>query len=264
MFIPNDKNFKKDEFAAILSDFDQISLAEMENVQLMNRTDTKFVFNLNLLSEILQKLSLHYRVLNVKGNNISNYNTLYYDTDDFLFYNHHHCGKGNRSKVRNRTYVQSHLHFFEVKNKNNKEVTIKKRIKIIDDTPQINQESLEFYHDNAIINDADLKPKLWVNYARITLVNKNQAERLTLDLNLHFVNNANGSIKYLSNIVIAELKQEHKIKSIFINLMKSYSIKELSISKYCLGVINLFEDVRQNNFKPKILTLNKIISHELY
>ncbi|MFZ4399470.1 MAG: polyphosphate polymerase domain-containing protein [Bacteroidales bacterium] len=261
MSTQNDNNFVTDEFTAILTGFDQISLNEMDNVQLMNRTDTKYVFNITLLPDILKKLAFHYRVLNVNENNISNYKTLYYDTDDFLFYNHHRCGKGNRCKVRYRTYIQSNLHFFEVKNKNNKEITIKKRIKLIGDSPQINDESLAFYQHNAIINDVNLEPKLWANYSRITLVNKTQAERLTLDLNLFFNNDT--QCKYLNNIVIAELKQERRIKSAFTEIMKSYAIKTLSISKYCLGVINLYPDLKQNNFKPKILTLNKI-SHEIY
>ncbi|MEI6696665.1 MAG: polyphosphate polymerase domain-containing protein [Bacteroidota bacterium] len=261
MSTPNDNTFVMDDYSALLSGFDQISLAEMDNVQLMSRTDTKFVFNLEFFPEILQKLRTHYRVLNVDGNNISNYNTLYYDTDDFKFYMHHHCGKGNRSKVRKRTYVESQLQFFEVKNKNNKEITIKKRIRIMDNSPQLDEASLAFYHENAMVNDADLKPKLWVNYARITLVNKHQAERLTLDLMLQFKNE--NTTKHLNNIVIAELKQEKRCKSVFNEVIKQYSIRELSISKYCLGVISLYQNVKQNNFKPKLLTLKKII-HELY
>ncbi|NVN95677.1 MAG: polyphosphate polymerase domain-containing protein [Bacteroidetes bacterium] len=261
MSIQNDSQFAMNEYGSILSGFDQITLTEMDNVQLMSRMDTKFVFNLELFPEILQKLALNYRVLNVNGHNITDYHTLYYDTDDFLFYNHHRCGKGNRSKVRYRTYVQSDLHFFEIKNKNNKDITFKTRLKIIEDSPQINKKSLAFYHNNALINDADLKPKLWANYARITLVNKTQTERLTLDLNLHFKND--NATKYMSNIVIAELKQEKRCKSAFTEIIKSYAIKELSISKYCLGVINLYQNVKQNNFKPKLLTLKKI-NHELY
>jgi len=261
MSTQNDNIFGMDELKNILTCFDQITLSEMDNVQLMSRTDTKFVFNLKLLPVILQQLKTHYRVLNVNGLNINNYQTLYYDTDDFMFYNHHQCGKGNRCKVRYRTYVQSELHFFEVKNKNNKEITTKKRIKINEDTPQISEKSLNFYHNTAIINDADLKPKLWANYSRITLVNKNMTERLTLDLQLHYKNET--TIKYINNIVIAELKQERKTKSAFNDIINPYCIRELSISKYCLGVVNLFQNIRQNNFKPKLLTLKKI-SHEHY
>ncbi len=245
----------------LLYSFDQITLAEMDNVQLMSRTDTKFVFNANLLPELLQKLKQNYRVLNVDGVNVNEYKTLYYDTDEFMFYHQHQCGKGNRCKVRQRTYVQSDLHFFEVKNKNNKDVTVKKRIKTPENSPDINSKAMDFYHNNAIVNDADLKPKLWVNYARITLVNKNQPERLTLDLNLNFENE--NQLKFVKNIVIAELKQERRTKSIFTELMSANNVREFSLSKYCLGIVSLFPEVKQNNFKSKLLTLKKI-SHEAF
>jgi hypothetical protein len=261
MFTPNDNSFVMDEYSSILSGFEQISLSEMDNVQLMSRIDTKYVFNIHLLNKILQELQPYYNILNIKGHNYTDYQTLYYDTDDFLFYKHHHAGKGNRSKVRCRTYVQSQIHFFEIKNKNNKEITIKKRIKICDDISSMNTEKMDFYHKNAFINDAELKPKFWVDYTRITLVNKTQPERLTIDINLNFKNESTS--KYMNNIVIAELKQEKRKNSIFVEVIKSYSIRELSISKYCLGVINLYQNVKQNNFKSKLLTLRKI-SHELY
>jgi len=248
-------------FRNLLSTFDQITLSEMDNVKLMSRTDTKFVFNIELLPEILQKLQAHYRVLNVSGVNISDYQTLYYDTDDFLFYNQHQCGKANRCKVRHRTYVQSDLHFFEVKNKNNKEVTTKKRIKTHEDTAIISDKSMDFYRNTAIVNDADLKPKLLVNYSRITLVNKNQPERLTLDLNLHFENDEH--TKEYNDLVIAELKQERRTRSVFMEVISAHSIREFSISKYCLGIACLYDNVKKNNLKPKLLTLKKI-SHEIF
>jgi hypothetical protein len=244
----------------LLSSFGQITLSEMDNVQLMSRTDTKFVFNTKLLPELLQELKQNYRVLNVDGVNVNDYKTLYYDTDEFMFYHQHQCGKGNRCKVRQRTYVQSDLHFFEVKNKNNKEVTVKKRIKTPENTLDINSKAMDFYHNNAIVNDADLKPKLWVNYARITLVNKHQPERLTLDLNLNFEND--DQIKFVQNIVIAELKQERRTKSVFTELMSANEVREFSLSKYCLGIVSLYPEVKQNNFKSKLLTLKKIC-HEI-
>jgi hypothetical protein len=256
MSTPNDNLFEFELYETILSAFDQITLSEMDNVKLMSRTDTKFVFNLELLPKIMQKLSPYYRVLNVDGININDYQTLYYDTDEFLFFHQHQCGKANRSKVRYRTYVQSDLHYFEVKNKNNKEITSKKRIKAIEDETQISEKSLAFYHKHAIINDADLKPKFWVNYSRITLVNKTQPERLTLDLNLEFKNE--DSAKNYNVMVIAELKQERRSKSVFVDVIRSHSIREFSISKYCLGVVNLFQNVKQNNFKSKLLTIKKI------
>ena len=113
-----------------LDSFDPISLSEMDDVTLMNRADTKFVFSITTLLKVIHKLSYHYRVLEIKGVRLSAYQSLYFDTDDFQFYHQHHNGKTNRNKVRYREYIDSNLSFLEVKRKNNKGKTIKKRIQV--------------------------------------------------------------------------------------------------------------------------------------
>jgi hypothetical protein len=101
-----------------------------------------------------------------------------------------------------------------------------------------------------------LEAKLWVNYSRITLVNKNSPERVTIDLDLTFKNKEQNQL--IQNLVIAEVKQDKAVTSTFIKLMKKHHIREGSISKYCFGVISLFEKIKHNNFKSKIIALNKI------
>ncbi len=117
------------ELAAVLKTFTPITLAEMEGVELMDRTDTKYIFNISQLPGVLENLSQYYKLLNVNGVNENKYKTLYFDTPDFQLYMDHHNGRTNRYKVRYRQYVDSGLVFFEIKNKNNKERTIKSRIK---------------------------------------------------------------------------------------------------------------------------------------
>ena len=101
----------------ILSAFKPISLKEMDNVKLLNRTDTKFIFNYSLFNTILSNIKSDYKILTIKNKNIAAYRTLYFDTDHFRFYNNHHNKKGNRYKVRIRKYIDSNLCFLEIKNK---------------------------------------------------------------------------------------------------------------------------------------------------
>ena len=61
------------------------------------------------------------------GKLIHDYKSLYYDTEDWKFYLDHHNGRVNRNKIRFREYVGSKLTFLEIKLKNNKGKTIKKR-----------------------------------------------------------------------------------------------------------------------------------------
>ena len=92
----------------------------MDQVTLLNRIDTKFVFEQGLLEKVLQEIKPHYRVLDIDGVRLNSYRSIYFDTEDFKFYYEHHNGKKNRSKVRYREYIDSGLCFLEVKKKNNK------------------------------------------------------------------------------------------------------------------------------------------------
>ncbi len=229
----------------------------MDSVKLMDRTDTKFVFNIDILSAVLNEAKTFYKILDVEGNRISRYKTLYFDTQNFDLYNKHHSGKLNRYKVRHRTYVESSLGFLEVKFKNNKGRTLKTRIKELS-VPDIKQgKAFEFLQKMLPFNPQDLIPKIWINYSRITLVNKTSAERLTLDLNLEF--ERDGQKKILNKLVIAEVKQDSKVASPFISIMRANHVRQGSISKYCFGVASSFSEVKKNNFKQKLSNVNKII-----
>ena len=228
----------------------------MDSVKLMDRTDTKFVFNFSELEAVLNEAKAHYKILDISGRRMSRYKTLYFDTENFTLYNQHHCGKLNRYKVRHRTYVESNIGFLEVKFKNNKGRTLKTRIKE-NKVPDITTgSSLEFLTRLLPFDPLILLPKIWINYSRITLVNKLSAERLTLDLNLEF--EENGRSKLLNKLVIAEVKQDSKVSSPFISMMRAKHIGEGAISKYCFGVATMFSQVKKNNFKPKLTIINKI------
>ncbi|MBC7695878.1 MAG: polyphosphate polymerase domain-containing protein [Burkholderiales bacterium] len=230
----------------------------MDGVKLMDRTDTKFTFNIRNLSSILEAAKVDYRILDVEGNRISRYKTLYFDTQNFKLYNQHHSGKLNRYKIRHRTYLESNLGFLEIKFKNNKGRTLKTRIKEIDVPDLKTGKAFDFLKKILPFDPLILLPKLWVNYSRITLVNKTSAERLTLDLNLEF--EKDGKKRNLNELVIAEVKQDSKILSPFVAIMKNSHIRQGSISKYCFGVASSFSEVKKNNFKLKLLNVNKIIN----
>ncbi len=85
-----------------LNKFETITLSEMDDVKLMSRTDTKFIFNFSRLPEFLEKLSRFYKVLLIDGNLIHDYKSLYFDTEDRKFYIEHHNRRVNRNKIRFR------------------------------------------------------------------------------------------------------------------------------------------------------------------
>ena len=243
------------EINNLLETFAPITLAEMDEVKLMNRTDTKFVFERSLLPEILELLSSSYQVLSVENKRISEYKTLYFDTIDFQFYMDHHNGKENRFKARIRNYVESDLFFLEIKNKV-KGRTAKSRIRLDDFEMELGNRS-QNYIEEVIGKGTELEAKLWNGFHRITLVQVESTERLTLDLGLNF--SWNDEEKKFDHIVIAELKQERANRaSLFYSLMKKNQIRPSGMSKYCVGVISLFGDIKYNVFKEKLLLIDKL------
>lgn len=234
----------------------------MDNVKLMDRTDTKFTFKFSQLAEILQEVKEQYRILEVEGKRISRYETLYYDTHNLNLYSRHHNGELNRYKIRHRTYVESNIGFLEVKFKNNKGRTLKERIKKRD-TPKNNwdNDSDVFLTQKLPFSPQVLTPVIWINYSRVTLVNRFSAERLTLDLNLEF--KTDNQCKVMEGLVIAEVKQEKRKPSPFLNAMKKFHIREGSISKYCMGIALCYNNIKKNNFKAKLFSLKQILNHDL-
>ena len=242
----------------IIQQFRPISLKEMDGVELMNRTDTKFVVSLDELLSILEEVKTIYRILEVNGVRFSRYETLYYDTDDFLFYKRHHNGKRNRWKIRKRSYVESSLSFLELKFKTNRGRTQKQRTAIPDISLALNSDEESFIGRKAGL-DLDLIPQLKNGFTRLTLVEPDLPERITIDLELSF--EWNEIAKDLKQIVIVEVKQENRNRiSPFVQALKKRHIREISLSKYCLGVAMLVPFVKKNNFKEKLIKVNKLES----
>jgi len=236
--------------------FDPISLTEMDAVKLMNRTDTKFVFPLSTLIKILPKLQKHYKILEIDGARLNAYRSLYFDTEDFQFYHQHHNGKTNRNKVRFREYIDSGLTFLEVKRKNNKGKTVKKRIKVKEISKSLEGSNLDFVN-KVTGTKMSLEPKHWNKFSRITFVHKRRKERLTIDVNFRF-ENINSTKNNFGDIIIAEVKQvKRNLSSNFIRILKEERIYPFRISKYCMATAILFPQLKMNNFKRKYLHLDK-------
>jgi hypothetical protein len=228
----------------------------MDEVKLMNRADTKFVFSPNLLNKVLPHLQKYYRVLEIDGVRLSAYQSLYYDTEDFLFYNQHHNGKTNRNKVRFREYTDSGLCFLEVKKKNNKGKTIKKRIKVAQIAENLTGDSKAFVN-KVIGQEHHLVPRHWNSFKRLTLVHKTAKERLTMDVDFQFKDMKKSGM--IEGMIIAEVKQERMSRSSdFMRIIKEHGVRPFRISKYCMATASLYPQLKRNNFKRKFLHLNKL------
>lgn len=249
-----------DDLNKLVASFEPISLAEMDSVKLMNRVDTKFLICNSQLNVLLHKALEDYRVVEIDGLRITPYSTIYFDTEDARMYMMHHNGKLNRYKIRMRSYVNSGISFLEIKKKNNKGRTSKKRIGI---TPtqfelmDLEQTGHEFIHK--IFNENfSLVPQLQILFHRITLVDKSLTERVTLDTQLSFQNMADGESQSVDGLVIVEMKQDGANSSHFKKYLDGLRINSASMSKYCMGMVMVNSNFKSNRFKNKIRKINKI------
>lgn len=155
-----------------------------------------------------------------------------------------------------RKYVDSNLTFIEIKKKNGKGETDKFRKEIADFEIELSQITKDFIY-KITQKKLDLEPSLWNNFNRITLVNLANQERVTIDVNLSF--SIDNQEKLYDKLVVIELKQAKfdRTSEVF-KVLKSYSCNPYSISKYCVGAVNLYQDLKYNLLKKKLLKIQKI------
>ena len=235
---------------------DPITLAEMDSVSLMNRVDTKYVLCEKDLEKLLGGIQTQYRVLSIEQTRLSPYNTLYFDSPALDCFIQHHNGKLNRRKFRMREYQSTGVCFLEVKFKNNKGRTQKNRIQIPAIDENFTDDATTFLR-SLVGSDMHLTPQVWTSFSRITLVDRNLRERVTLDCDLSF--RSGDQVRDWPGLMIAEIKQESdNRRSLVREQLRRQGVRPLRVSKYCLGSMILKPELKSNRFKEKILAINKI------
>ena len=245
---------------SILSTFAPISLEQMSGVKLMNRTDTKFVTNKDKLRQLLQLAQHDYYVQEIDGERNLEYDTTYFDTTQFDMYNQHQWGHTNRQKIRFRTYCISGLQFMEVKTKNNHGRTKKKRIEVGD--MDLRDSEKRLFLDKHLRYGVDtLQPALHNHFSRITLVNKEKTERLTIDSALRFHNLLSDEELDMGSLVIIELKRDGLVFSPVLEMLRQLRIQPHGFSKYCMGsALTGYDHLAVNRFKRKLIEVGKLVN----
>jgi hypothetical protein len=242
----------------LLNSFIPVTLKEMDEVTLMNRQETKYVFSAGRLPALLDLLYPSYKVLEIGNVRSMAYHTTYFDTPDMFFYTEQVRGKLNRHKIRYRNYESTGDSFLEIKKKTNKNRTIKWRIANRQIADCFDMEASEFIHDYLPYDSLDLKPVLINCFNRITLVGKEIRERITLDYGISF-NIPGEEASEFPFLAIAEIKREKSAGfSPVGSSMKEFGIPPNRFSKYCMGSALVRELPRKNTLKRNLLLLNKI------
>ena len=250
-----------------LESFAPISLEEMDAVKLMNRIDTKFLTDEATLAGVLRDAAAAgYRVLVAEGSRISPYDSVYFDTEGLRMFTDHRNQKLHRQKVRTRAYVNSGHAFLEIKRKNNQGRTKKKRTGIpLDELPDFRADdaACRYLADHSDFKAGQLQPTLETLFQRITLVNPDRTERITIDTDLYFKNFRTGLETSLRDAVVIELKQSGHAASPMKGILLDHRVKPARISKYCIAVTLTDPSARAGRFKEKVRLLEKTIHHKI-
>lgn len=243
----------------VLNNFRPVSLKELDSVSLMVRKDRKYLFEVSKLVTVLESVKDQYFILEIDGVRDQLYTTTYFDTPALDLYLMHHRGKLNREKIRLRRYNSDGASFLEIKRKTNFGFTNKSRVPVDTEAGLVLNEEESFLKKLTTYNGYELITSLNNEFHRITLVNFESKERVTLDFGVRLKKPEGENWIHLNGICIAEIKRSGSFyRSPFAKCLKENRIYPMRFSKYCYGIARLFTNVPINRFKEKFLKVDKL------
>jgi len=245
------------QVVSIIERMPSISLKEIKVLSLLDRLDVKFILHERQLAQILERLREHYRVLEINNVRPGRYYTTYFDTPDFAMFQSHHNGQRVRHKVRWRWYIDSELVFLEVKEKTNRERTVKTRT-ILPTAPS-NLADIEpsWMPGSLSVDPRTLQPVVWNRFQRMTLADFERQERITIDIGIEF--GRGDRVVPLPGLVIVEVKQrKFSLNSPIGRELHRLQLHPTHISKYCVSMAMLYPELKHNRFKPILRRLQAI------
>ena len=248
---------------SLFLEFQPITLeATNQSASMLKRLEQKYVLDIGSLKTFLANLRDKFAVLQIDGKTVFEYSSCYFD-DQLKSYYDHLQGKRLRFKIRTRCYVDSGATFFEVKLKDKRGATNKKRISVPEFAPfTLNQENKIMLHEffRQLYKKEfshNLHPSLFVNYKRITLVSLFERERITIDFGLNFKPVVGAPTQLSDDFIIVETKSSNG-KGVGDRVLKKQGIRSIkNCSKYCIGVIFSGYVERYNSFRPVIRLANE-------
>lgn len=252
--------------------FAPISLAALNaKAAMLERLDHKYVVRAPVLQAALAALVPRFDVLEIDGRRSFTYETCYFDDPERRSYFDHHQGRRQRMKVRVRRYADAGLVFLEVKLKDKRGVTVKKRLPVddamferLDDTGMaFVQRCWQQMYGRPWT--APLAPVLTMRYRRITLVAHEGGERTTIDTGIAFQGRlappgaahgaASGTRETGDEVFIVETKSAHGRGIADAVLRAHHQHPTQGCSKYCVGMSLTGAVERFNRFRPALKKL---------
>jgi VTC domain len=244
-----------------LARFAPITLEQLNaKAAMLERLDNKYIVNADVFAEFLVRSTEIFDVLELAGKRRFRYDTLYFDTAELACFHDHQRGRRKRCKIRIRDYCDTHQAYLEVKLKDKRGSTVKKRMKCKDGNHAMLDEAQKCFigfsyrelYDEPL--HMQFAPALNMSYQRMTLVARAGGERLTIDNGLSFWTDNNHSV-ISDNQFVIETKSRNG-NGLADQVLRGLHQHPLNrCSKYCIGLALTVPDLTHNAFKPTIRKL---------
>ena len=241
---------------AAFATFDLTPALDTERFALQQRLTMKFLFPASILPDIAEDLADAYTLLPAGERRSATYRTLHFDTPDFALFHAHRRGRRRREKVRIRHYDDRNLSFFEVKQRIHALKTIKQRRQHGFGDNRLQAEDFELIRRYTRIHGR-LYPQVWTLFQRLTLVSREDQERVTFDFDLRF-SDVHREVA-VPHVAIAEVKQPQlSRRSPIMAALHRRGVRRGRFSKYCAAVVALHPDLRHNRLRPELRAMEAI------
>ncbi len=230
-----------------------ITLEEInEFAALQTRVDRKYIINAEMCNRLIEEVQVQGRVLDIDGMRSTIYQSIYFDTPNLDLYKDAAYKRRPRFKARTRFYQQTNTAMLEVKTKDGRGKTVKKRTPYdVNDVDQLTTAGKTFI-DNVIGEQGvshHLRVTLTSHYQRTTVVDSGTSTRITFDEYLTCTDWEKQSI--LFPMCIVETKSSGQ-PSPFDKWLWENGNRPTRISKYCTMLAVLHPDLPANKWHQVI------------
>jgi len=209
----------------------KLNLEEVKKIKLFSRIDKKYIIDYEQFCQLSNYINDNYYILVDNDNFLLKYKSIYFDTEKLSMFIDHENRKENRQKLRIREYSNGDK-YLEIKTKSNENFTKKIRVELEDYNIHT---YTDWINKNLEYSENILKPTLEIVFHRLTLINKDKTERITIDFGISFNNYITNKKEKIKEIVV-EVKKLSEDKTDFEKELNRLNIEETKFSKYHIGI----------------------------
>lgn len=236
-------------YAAALAELSSVSLETLAaQAGRMTRIDRKYVIPADDLDAVFSSTAHEAVALEIEGRRTFGYSSIYFDTPDLRSFHDGGRRRRRRFKVRARSYLDSDLHFLEVKTRGARGTTVKERQSLphpvhggLDPAGQKFVATTLAAHGIPDLDPRDLHPTLEVTYRRSTLAFLSAGHRTTVDTDVRWTAQ-DGIRAFVEKVAVVETKAGSTPTAVDRALWR-LGHRPMQISKYGAGMVTTHADL---------------------